>query len=291
MIADRVRELVTANPMLVEITRFRRRFFSFSTGNSMNSVIFTLCLIGYAIVVLFVMENAGSIAPIYVVMVQTGVLTILAPMMLYGSIASERERRSWDLLMAAPITKAQVVAGKFIGAMSALGIAVVMFLVPILIAASGVREDTFYGRGLGGISISNLINAEFVSITFLMAVCAMTILFSARVKRGLMALGATLGILSFRLVVVPVFLMPGAGSDPMMGDVSMFFHPWYVMARLQSPMRSTVMGTTVNLPPLWGWIQSVVYFGMAIVLLGWAANTLHFAENEVRFLPQGEKNA
>ena len=34
--SEQLRELTVANPMLIEITRFRRRFFSFSTGNSMN---------------------------------------------------------------------------------------------------------------------------------------------------------------------------------------------------------------------------------------------------------------
>ena len=271
---ERFLEVFVHNPMLVEITRFRRRYFSFSTGNSANSVVLTLILLSYAGFVLIVEENREAMNPISIVMFETAVLSVFAPMMLYGSIAHERERRSWDLLLAAPITKAQIVAGKFMGALAALCIAVALFQLPILIAAFGYRETNWW----------NLIEASFVSFSFLTTVCALTILFSARVKRGLMALGAVLGILTVSLVVFPA-LSYGSGVDHMAGDATLYLHPFTVMAHL---MMTDEQNKVVS---AWGWPQTFVYLFLSLALLAWAENTLNFAENEVKFLPQGDKNA
>src|SRR5471030_1873350 len=116
MIRDQWNDLIVHNPMLIEITRFRRRFLSPAAGGSVQGVLLVLALICYATIVLIVIENRQSISPIYLIMFETGLLTVLAPMLLYNSIAGERERRSWDLLLAAPITKSHIVVGKFIGA-------------------------------------------------------------------------------------------------------------------------------------------------------------------------------
>ncbi|MDR3690817.1 MAG: ABC transporter permease subunit [Fimbriimonas sp.] len=281
MIQDRLRTLVTQNPMLIEITRFRRRYFSYSSGNSMNSVVLSLVLICYAGLVLIVAQNRDSINPISIVIFETGLLTLFAPMMLYGAIAGERERRSWDLLLAAPITKSQIVAGKFLGAAGALVIAVAMFQLPILIAAIGSRETNWWF----------LLVASLDSLTFLLLVCALTIFFSARVKRGLMALGAVLAILATGLIVFPTFVEVAGGSSSTVTNPTLFFHPFYVMAQLMRTIGPGEDAGNAISTLQWGWPQSFVYFALTITLLAWASNTLSFAENEVKFMPQGDKHA
>ncbi len=186
-------DLISQNPMLIEITRFRRRYLSFSRANSMNGVLLALVLICYAGLVLVVSIGRENTPPIIVIQFETGLLCLFAPLMLYQAISGERERRSWDLLLAAPITKPQIVIGKFIGAMAALGIAALLFLLPL-----AILEVSYKGANWG-----NAIEASLVSLSFLTCVCALTILFSARVKRSLMALGASLGTLMVVLIVIP----------------------------------------------------------------------------------------
>jgi len=251
-----------------------------------------------------VVQNRESISPIALIMFETAFLGVLAPMMLYNAIAGERERRSWDLLLAAPITKSQIVFGKFIGALAGLGVAFLLFQVPIEIAAASYEKAHW----------QTVLNADLVSFTFLMLVCSLTILFSARVKRGLMALGATLGSLLSVLVVIPSIV--GVGSaDRHMTDVTFFLHPFIVFQRIyelddlyffQSKQLLATKGMSgptgeFMAPPTafqsyvqpiwWGWPQALTYLALALVLLGWASNTLNFAENEVKFLPQGHKDA
>jgi len=302
MIKDTWNDLIIHNPMLIEVTRFRRRFLSASSAGSANGIILILCLICYATVVLVVIENRDSISPIALIGFETVLLSVLAPILLYNAIAGERERRSWDLLLAAPITKTQIVVGKFMGAMAALGVAVVLFQVPILISARSFERAHFV----------TVLNADFLSVTFLMFVCSLTILFSARVKRGLMALGATLGSLISVLIVLPAILA-GGNSDRHYTDVAFFLHPFIAFARLYevddylfSQAHSVVSVSTLTKsftpatpsffegfvqPIWWGWPQALTYLALAIVCLGWASNTLNFAENEVKFLPHGHKDA
>lgn len=303
MILEQWNDLIVHNPMLIEITRFRRRFLSPAASGSVNGILMTLGLICYATIVLVVIENRDSISPIILIMCETGLLTILAPMLLYNAIAGERERRSWDLLLAAPITKAQIVVGKFMGAMSALLAATILFQVPIEIA--GVSYERSHWQ--------TLLSADLMAFTFLMTVCALTILFSARVKRGLMALGATLGSLVSLLVVFPSIVSVGSGPENLaMSDVAFFLHPFFALARISEyddylfyksqALKEKVLGGTAvpitgsefrsYVPAAWWvWPQTLCYVGLAIILLAWASNTLIFAENEVKFLPQSHKDA
>ena len=282
MIKQLLNEWFFHNPMQIEISRFRRRYFSFSTGNSNNSVVLTLILLGYAGLVLIVEQNRSALHPISVVIFETVLLTVFAPMMLYGSIAGERERRSWDLLLAAPITKSQIVFGKFMGAMVALAIAVLLFQLPILISAIGYRGTDWMKLAL----------ATLTSYSFVLVVCALTIFFSARVKRGLMALGAVLGILASLLIVFRSFVSIG-GPDRSTLEITLFFDPFTVLSHLMVPKEEYMREINPPLIPEWSWglPQIFVYLGLTLTMLAWASNTLVFAENEVKFIPRGDKNA
>jgi len=273
--------LVAHNPMLIEIQRFRRRFLTFSGNNAMNSAVLTLCLICYAGLVLFVISGAGNFPPIPIVVFQTGLFTFFAPGMLHGAVAGERERRSWDLLLVAPVSKAQIIAGKFIGALAALGIGAGLLGIPILIAAALYRQTNWYHLAL----------SEMVSLSFIMAVCAFTILISARVKRPFMALGATLGSLAMGLLVLPMLIaamIAGAGNS--FTDAVLVFHPFYVLMKIYDGDSNAYYRDT-SAGALWGLPQVAIYTVIGIILVVWAARTLNYAENEVRFLPGGKKDA
>jgi len=274
--------LVVHNPMLIEIQRFRRRFLSFSGHNAMNSAVLALTLVCYAGLVLVVISGRGEIPPVAIVIFQTALFTFFAPGMLHGAIAGERERRSWDLLLVAPVSKAQIVAGKFIGALTALGTGAALFFLPVIISAAMYRHTNWY----------NLFLAEMVSLSFTLAVCAFTILISARVKRPFMALGATLGTLSMALLVLPMLIgvmIAGAGTG--FQDATLVFHPFYVLAQIYSMDSNSYYAEQIMSKPLWGWPQIITYTAVGAILVVWSAKTLNFAENEVKFLPGGKKDA
>jgi ABC-type transport system involved in multi-copper enzyme maturation permease subunit len=261
--------------MLIEITRFRRRFLTPSGSNSAAAVVWVLVAICYLCLILLVLSAGKDLDPMILVVVQTGLFTIAAPMMLHSAIAGERERRSWDLLLAAPITKSQIVVGKFIGALAALGVGAAAFTIPVAIAALRYERTLWW----------NLWLAEALSLSFVILVCTVTLFFSARVKRSFMALGASLGSLFVGVVILPALIDVLLG--PMaryVDDVVLYLHPFYVLERVM-----TTHHPDEYIPITWYGVPQVgVYLFFSVVVLSWTIQTLNFAENEVKFIPKGK---
>lgn len=268
------RDLVTENPMRIEIQRLRRRFFSFSSSNSLNSVVLALAIVCYVGVLMSVISARGAFPPIGLVFAELALFTIMAPAMLYGAIAGEREKRTWDLLLAAPVSHGQIVAGKFLAALWAIGIASALVGVPI--AINGLLYDST--------DWLNLLAAEVTTVTFTILVAAITLFLSARCSRGLLALGITLGILAVWLIVVPPVASLFTLADPTVSVYANYFNPFFVLADLLQASEPSFGGIS-DLPPYRGWVQSGIYTLASALLVFWAAKTLTFAENDVRIVP------
>lgn len=273
--------LVRDNPMRIEIARFRRRFLGFG-GSGMNNAILALILLCYTGMVMMVVTLRGDLPPIALVMFQTGLFCFFGPAMLHGAIAGERERRSWDLLLVAPITKAQIVAGKFMGAAAALMIGLVAMGFPTLLAAFA------YGKT----SVYDLLLAEGISLSFCALVCSWTIFLSARAKRPFMALGTSIGTLALGLLVVPMLLLSLVGNDHFSGEMLLYLNPFAALGVLaQEGDRGLYGSQSVIAVGLYGLPHIFVYLGLTLTFLVYAEKTLHFPENEVKFLPQGHHDA
>jgi ABC-type transport system involved in multi-copper enzyme maturation permease subunit len=270
-------ELVAKNPMLIEIARVRRRLLAFSGSNALGGVIIALIGIAYLGLVTLVVTYRADISPLVLIGTQAVLFVLLAPTLLHSSIAGERERRSWDLLLAAPITKSQIVIGKFLGALSAIAIGTAFFVFPVAVTALSYKRSNFWDLGL----------AELVCLSFTVLVCSITIFFSARVKTSFMALGATLGVLTMSIVVIPVMMQAlWNGSGGYYDDTLMFLHPGWVFLRIGTV---SLTGQIHNLPnSMYGVPQILVYLALSAVILGWAVNTLNFAENDVKFMPKAK---
>lgn len=275
--------LIFQNPMRIEIARFRRRFLGFG-GSGVNNAILALILLCYTGVVMLVVNLRGDLPPIAIVIFQTGLFCFFGPAMLHGAVAGERERRSWDLLLVAPITKAQIVAGKFMGAMAALSIGAIAMAIPTVIAAVAEGKTTFY----------DLLIAEGVSLSFCMLVCAWTIFLSSRAKRPFMALGATIGTLAIGLAVLPAILASLLQGDRFSTEMLVYLNPFAALGILMSVERYAHMpesNQTFIPMALYGIPQMLVYLGLTAAFLVYAEKTLHFPENEVKFIPQGHHHA
>lgn len=287
MIKTQFDNLITQNPMLIEITRFRRRFLSFAGPNQVNAAVFALVLICYAGIIMAVVSGKGEIPPVSLIMFQTLLFAFFAPAMLHNAIAGEREKRTWDLLLVAPISKAQIVAGKFIGAVSALGIGAAFFLAPIAISAMTYKKSTF----------GEIFEADLISLSFGVFCCALTLFFSARVKRGFMALAVTLGVLIIAFGAFPALisvLFMGSSADQ---NVIMYLHPGMPLARILQigAMRGNawdMSNSDLAISSVYMGVPHILtYLGLSAVALGWTENTLQFPENDVKFLPKGRDNA
>lgn len=270
--------LVVDNPMLIEITRFRRKWLTFSNGPA-SAVGVSLAILVYAGLVLWIIRADGLVPPLAVVTFQLAGLVLATPALLHGAIAGERERRSWDFLLVAPLTKAQIVVGKFFGAVAAQAAVMLFCILPIALSALTYHSKGDHPRFDLGI----LLWGEAISASFSLMVGALCLLFSARSKRGFTALGTSLGVLAVFVVVVPAFV---AGVRSFESSVVLFLHPFDVLFVLMDRTMNTQSSS--GLFPSWayGFPQVAIYLVMTVVFLLWAIKTLVFAENEVKFMPQ-----
>lgn len=147
----------------------------------------------------------------------TETFSLLAPLMLIGlgialgtgAIASEEERGTLDLLMASPVSRGRVLAGKALGALTALvSVAAVLYLA-VLVAASG------YGMGVGAGVL-----AQATAAVLLLAVACAAVAFlagAATGKRGA-AIAAAAGF-----AVVSYFL-------DSLAEITSVVRPWRVVS-------------------------------------------------------------
>lgn len=266
--------LVGENPMLIEVRRYRRRMLGGGRPSGINIAVLTLGAVCYVGLLMVVGNGNGSIPPIAIIMIQTVIFTLAAPAILNNSIAGEREKRTWDLLLVAPVTKAQIMIGKFAGAMTNLVLGAALFLLPVFICAVSYRQTDTWALFL----------AEIDSLAFAVLACSLSIFFSARCRRGFTALAVSLGMLLVGLVVYPILVASVSSySDRNTQEIFMIFHPFYVQSNLMSigifnPDRvGSPIGDAV--------LQICVFVGLSIVALVWTERTLTFSDNEVKFLP------
>lgn len=266
------RQLVIDNPMLIEIKRFQRRFIGTGRSTSLNNAVLTLAAVCYAGLLLVVFQFKGSMPPIGMVQFQTGLFCLMIPAILHGAVAGERERRSWDLLLVAPISAAQIVVGKYLTAIAAVGAAAVLFLVPILTCGLSYERTSWY----------ELFLAEGISLTFAFLVCSFSLFISCRARRAFGAMASSLGTLFTLLVLIPTIVQAASSGDPRSGDVILFLSPFVALSKATQASEiqpANGLDTTTNFAAF-GWPHMIVYTILAIIVLLWAERTLRVADEE-----------
>lgn len=283
-------EYVIENPMTIEVSRFRRRFLESGRGKSVNTMILVVAIIAYAAMLLVIANMSGDLPAVAIIHLQTAVFCLIGPAIMFGAIAGEREKRSWDLLLAAPITHAQIVVGKFLAGLMALMTTFVLFLIPALftlITYRGRYERYSYAEGPGALSI--FFQQEMVSLSFGICVLAMTLLFSARCRRALMALGVSLVSLFVVLLVIPllsaVLVGPSAGAD-----LLVLFHPFVTIDKLEAILGQYTSVTSDDWAMMhggwYGYPQIALYLIFATIFVVWTYKTVNFADGEKKFIPR-----
>ncbi len=274
---------ISQNPMLAEIERFRRKFFSFRGPNVQANGGLGLIVVLFLFYSIICIYNRGDFEPIAQLSVYLGFALFVIPFMLHATIAGERERRSWDMLLVAPISPSQIVMGKFVAAFLGLLLTFALFMFPVLILAiyyQGMHWDT-------------LLLGIVVVICQLLSLTALTILISARVKRPLVALAVTIGVVLVFFFFAPMFLsIVDSFTSKYLTSAVYPFSVIAELARLNEPPRTYSLGDDIGSfvnPVLTSLTCVVSQLVLTSVLLAWAIRTLHFADNEVRFINQKKK--
>jgi ABC-type transport system involved in multi-copper enzyme maturation permease subunit len=264
--------LFRSNPMILETRRMWRRFFRGSGSTSVNKAAMILAGLTFLIFMVSVWNSRASIPPISIVIVQTAVLLLVVPSISHGAFAGERERRSWDLLLVAPLRKSQILVGKFVACLAAIGATALFFLLPFLITMLSYSP----------FNLGDDLLAELVSLSFAVLLCAVSFAISARSKRAFAALGSTIGLLVFALGFLPVLILAiSTGAGEMRGSL-LKPHPFVILESLYARVENSD-STRLSVSPGLALGFCFIYLLLAAALLFWTDRTLESEDGDGRF--------
>ncbi|MEW6755883.1 MAG: ABC transporter permease subunit [Candidatus Latescibacterota bacterium] len=126
------------------------------------------------------------------------VLSLLALLLVFDAFSGEREQGTLSMLMANPVGRRQLVAGKFLGALATLAVPLTLaaLVVLVLLAASGEVE-------LDGAARLSLLLLYVASLLFLAAFAALGLLVSLRSRDSASALIGALLVWVVMVAVIP----------------------------------------------------------------------------------------
>jgi ABC-type transport system involved in multi-copper enzyme maturation permease subunit len=210
---------VLENPMLIEALRMGRKFFGVSRLNKANAVFVWLAGVVYTLLILTTVAYRRDLSAQAILHIQTALFCFMVPAITYGAISAERERRSWELLMVAPVSKSQIILGKFLSSALVI-IAVAALIFPILLLSFQFDRE----------SIMSLISGEVTSIGFALSLAAIGIYFSARSNRSLTSLALVYSAMIVWLLVIPLLIVSITGGSE--GTIAglMWMHPFVAIA-------------------------------------------------------------
>lgn len=270
-----LRQALLGNPLLRDRSYLLRRLIG---GSHTGRRTLFYVLGGFVLLLLVVLAAAfpGFITPRGILLTQTFLMAFLVPTLVYPSIATEREKRSWDMLRVCPLSNAQIVLGKYMVAMLFVVFVATLFLIPCqiseLASASLVRSSYSYEIN-NRLSFGEFAGAEVYSLIFGAGIGALSMWISARAKRGFSALLTILAILSVLLLFVPL-LLSSLGLNPSQQLGIYFWHPLILLNYIGAidywgPDDATLSGSFE--PTSFPW-EGPLFFGV----LFWGAMTALF---------------
>lgn len=276
-----LRTYVTGNPMRVEGRRMFRRFFTLGLGRTDfakggQAALIAFYLFGFA----GFCSIEGSIDPRIILAAETVALMLLPIVGFYSSISGEREKRSWDLLRAAPVSRGQLIAGKFISAATVLFIIWCAVLPFLFVSAANYTAGMYFAPA--PISAGIVLAADLIPLLASFLTLAVTLFFSARCKSPLASLCITLGAVLTWSVVLPEILaslMPGFGATDLIGLGSL--NPMLCAIEMLDFGGNQFLDRRII-----GVTAMFVYIGLTAVSLVWVGRTLAYADEDTKFLPQ-----
>jgi len=200
------------------------------------------------------------------------VLTIMAPVMAAGSIAGERERQTFDLLLTSQLSAGTIIFGKILATLAYCGL--------LLSAMTPLIAMTFL---MGGVDLGELfIMYAIISASVLLFTCC-GIYWSTRANTPLTAIGFALAtVLGFLFglpllaVTIPTiwaqFLNDTAVLDAV-ANIGLASHPFIAMYLTDTAIHQqqiwthvvTIKGVTLTLPATWilciieSWLISIAF--------------------------------
>lgn len=200
-----LRDLFTDNPMLSEGTRVGRRFLRSGgdSGKAVNFVVLGVLAFFYLWLLLAIVRMQENVV-VSLLIFELVVVTLVVPASIYGAIAGERERATWEALILTRLTPAQIIAGKlFWRVVIVLAILFLLGIPLVLNYFTGVRAISSLTTSA---SAPALLRGQTIVLFWGVFLCAWGLWVSALARRSVSAIAVIAGSLLFALLLLPLLL-------------------------------------------------------------------------------------
>lgn len=267
-----LRRLFVTNPILEEATRARRKFFRVAGGPGRGLTYVAVAMIAafYLWILAEVALSRGD-SSVGILYFQLVIVTLAMPISIYGAIAGERERTTWEALILTRLTPGQIVAGKVLWRLVGLLVLMASFLAPLLVgmanSANGWHADA-----------AGVVQAEAMTFAWGCVLCAFGLWVSANTRSSVTSAALIFISLLTVLALLPALLsMLGAlgGGQP---DSALNYPAWglihlnvfYALSKYPSWQDNAGSGPeTVDFShgAEWGGLQTIIYLAGTAVFL------------------------
>jgi ABC-type transport system involved in multi-copper enzyme maturation permease subunit len=254
-----LKELFSSNPLLIDFRRSVRKFFGIGRQGRLNFAVATVAALIYGLVLLIAVTSREYLSPISFIILLNVLFCLIVPATMHGAIAGERERRSWDFLLVAPISNAQIIAGKFLSGLGLIALMTVLLL-PMMAITYKYDSNATLGRLVGTMGIT---------IGYAIFLNAFSLYVSSRSRRAFAANLSIYGLQFLALVAYPILVLVLSGGRS--ETWAFFLHPFVVNVAVWTG--STTDSHDVLLTG-GGLFQAATFVIMALALLGWTEATL-----------------
>lgn len=207
----------------------------------------------------------------FLAFIQLGLVLFITPGLTAGAISSEREKQTLPILLTTSQSSFQIISGKLLSSIA--------FLMLLTVAGLPIYSLVFL---FGGISPMDFVRIFFFLFVTLVAVGSIGILFSTLIRRTIVSMIATYGIMIFLSAVTGFLLIivlqvtrynfNGVGPLPtsVVGHVLASINPAVLFASILSPaMSESIMEMTQVKFPIW--IGYLIFYLSITVLSLWLA--------------------
>lgn len=262
-----------ANPVLIKELKLRFRNLKSFTGILFYLIAMSIFVFGF-IFLATSLTGSGFFRPdesfmLFSIMtyIQLGLILFITPALTAGTISSEREKQTLNILLTTSQTSFQIIFGKMTSSIA--------FLLLMIVSGLPIYSLVFL---YGGVSPSQLLYIFLFYLLTLLAIASMGVMLSTLIRKTIVAIIATYGAMIFITGVTAFFLLISVQvsqmgtAAPSMSPIAHFWAtinpPAVMLTLLQPPMEEQLQSLTMVPIPLWiGYTIFYIFLSAACIFL------------------------
>lgn len=244
------------NPVLVKELKLRFRNLKSFTGILFYLIAMSVFVFGFIFLATSLTGN-GFFRPdesflLFSIMtyIQLGLILFITPALTAGTISTEREKQTLNILLTTSQTSFQIIFGKMTSSIA--------FLLLMIVSGLPIYSLVFL---YGGVSPSQLFYIFLFYMLTLLAIASIGVMLSTLIRKTIVAIIATYGAMIFLAGVTAFFLLISLQVSQIgtaVPTISPMAHFWatinppaVLLTLLQPPMEDQLQSVTLVNIPLW----------------------------------------